>query len=520
MLRRAVLGTLCVGLLLQAHLPAAAVVLPEPRYVVTDVGELPEFLQVGVSDVNESRQVSGTAAIRGGGSRGFVWEDGSYRLVDPPPSAPADFTSSSVATIDEQARTAGTLSTTRGGRSGQETYLADGEIVTYLSGLLEVAKMNDQGAVVGYAAGGDNCAKAALWQNGTTTVLTGDGRPCTISTARDVNAAGDVVGFEGSAAMLWSADGSKQPLGHLFEGECQQSDAKAVNDSRQIVGFSTTASGCNEPHAFLWEDGRLRDLGMAAGTLGSRAYDINGAGTVVGESLVFGGGIATLWEDGVAHDLNDLIQDEEWFLGTAIALNNAGDIVGGGVRNGEFRAFLLTDPASPRPTPGPVPPVEPLPDLLTERVWLRCNNAGPTAPVTSLQDERPVGWSAAPPTSLTGCGSAVGGPGAVSLRATGSFEGRLQAVAVQMWLVGPPEGGLEVAVTVDDGEVYRENVPVDGIRTTGTAPVEIFVPVDREGRHDAGRHEVELFVRASNGGDVTLLQYDSTRAPSGLTFNP
>jgi probable HAF family extracellular repeat protein len=202
------------------------------------------------------------------------------------------------------------------------------------------------------------------------------------SNVRGINDRGDFVGSGSKGAVinafLKPSSGSIIDLGSNLSA--YGSSANAINNSGQITGQFVTASGVE--HAFLYSNGSVIDLtpntytdceGTAINGKGQVIIYANGAselysaGALTGLPLIANGindlgqivgskrigsidGVkhAFIYQGGVAEDLNDLIpQKPKWILSVADAINEAGQITGGGnsVELGPG-TFLLTPIAS------------------------------------------------------------------------------------------------------------------------------------------------------------------------------
>jgi probable HAF family extracellular repeat protein len=169
--------------------------------------------------------------------------------------------------------------------------------------------------------------------------------------ANSINDNGRIVG----SSHMWRYDyafvyenGRMRGLKGIGGGEGDEY-ATALNHSNQAVGAAADPRNGGVPHACLWNLARPDEPPTDLGTLGSHsvALDINHHGQVVGWSYVAQNGKheerAFVWQDGQMRDLNTLIPpDSGWVLESAHAINDQGQIIGRGTRDGKTHAFLLT----------------------------------------------------------------------------------------------------------------------------------------------------------------------------------
>jgi probable HAF family extracellular repeat protein len=142
-------------------------------------------------------------------------------------------------------------------------------------------------------------------------------------------------------AVLWEADGTPIALGDLGAGD---TIATAINNRGEVTGGGPSPDGTN--HIFLWSKASgFQDLGGFPGaglTVAPCCNTLNDSDQIAGFAIDSGGNsFAFLWQDHQWMNLNQLIpKNSPWNLITAESINDAGEIVGLGLRDGKARAFL------------------------------------------------------------------------------------------------------------------------------------------------------------------------------------
>jgi probable HAF family extracellular repeat protein len=279
--------------------------------------------------INDNGQIAGNSQIAGGPDapdHAFLWENG--KMID--------------------------LGTLGGPASVASAINNRGQIVGF-----STTKPGETGQAPGQGAPPPPGTHAFLWEQGTMIDLGTLGGPA--SRANGINNRGQVVGRSQIAggqdapdhAFLWE-NGKLIDLGTLPGGT--NSAALRINDHGQVVGSSSTEPGkpwfAPGAHAFLWENGRMIDLGVLPGFGSSFGAGLNNRGQVTGHTGTGGPSErGFVWEAGVMTDLNSLLPaNSGWTLTFVPGINNAGQIIGGGLFNGQEQAFLLT-PANDRPLP-------------------------------------------------------------------------------------------------------------------------------------------------------------------------
>jgi probable HAF family extracellular repeat protein len=335
------ISTGMLGLLAMFAAPTQA-----QRYTVSDLGTLPGGSFSQAAFVNNYGLVTGISTLPDGTQHAVVWYRGS--IFDIAAHSPTG-TNSFAAAANEWGQVLVQAETTSNDPNNEN-------FCTYFTG---------------------HACRAFVWQNGHATLLPTLGG--TNATPTMINNRGQIVGIaENSAhdsscptqpaitgsgpltldfeAVLWD-DGSR----HIRELKPLPGDSVGmpfwINELGQVVGGSGSCADsilpgpAVTPHAVLWENGTVTDMGNLGGSvntgipgIGTIALGINNRGQAVGAAALPGNeiGHAFLWSKKLGHML-DLGTIQEDVVSAALGINDEGNVVGASSdSDGNPRAFLFS----------------------------------------------------------------------------------------------------------------------------------------------------------------------------------
>ena len=351
--------------------PTQAQVSP-PVYTITDLGMLPGATGVSAYGLNDEGDVvgwSGNATL----TTGFIWSGGSMRNVG---SLPGGNPGSLLWTINGLGQAVGVANpgTFNGSQQYQGIIFRNNTMQTIDTGAqsLFARFISYTGVIVGdYNKGGGGSSggsfQPAFWIEDPT-------KPGRFRRTDLVPASGDTSAYayaanqsliivgttisqaRGNQGCIWNNDPKHTPSVLAPAAGDQTAIAKAVNDLGVSCGFSWL--GVYRTSPVVWSADASHTptaLPTLPGTMHGNATGINNLGQVIGfsgDGSSAGGATGAtpvIWVNGQIYPLQSLLDASGagWDLtgniaGQGFAINNAGQIIGNGLHNGQARAFLLT----------------------------------------------------------------------------------------------------------------------------------------------------------------------------------
>lgn len=310
--------------------------------------------------LNNNGLIGGTYRIESSWNwydQAYTWKNGTYTYI---PRIQSLVENHRIAGINDSGKMAVNFNNTDTS-SGEGWFYQNNDFfrvprLNYL-GNAKVNAINNNDMIVGDAGMGlDDWSNppprhAFIYQNGISTDIgTLGGKD---SYANGINDAGTVVGGSINAAGVMRGfiyDGSgMHEMGTLGGAYSMAYD---INENGDIVGLSDTVDGVR--HNFLYSGGVMHDLGRWDQSIYGTP-DINDLGQIVGSGTVNGAAVPLLFENGVATNVNSLIDPALGLtLARADAINDHGQIAATACSpNGIYGGCwgVLLNPVTPVPEP-------------------------------------------------------------------------------------------------------------------------------------------------------------------------
>jgi RHS repeat-associated protein len=347
------------------------------KYIVIDLGEIPDATYVEANKINENGQVLGTVYTNGS-ARAFIWQtNAAMTVLSTDFSMPQLFNNRGKAVLRKannewdfwDGTALNPLQLTGVSRSGIHPIgINDAEVSGFLgafndgsfqanltgfrwNGSFTLLFQYITNPTLGYGEGYGINSAGVVAGAGTSY----DGRyfgssfvatqpQGNFGTPAYINDNGVMVGLgSGSTVKMWK-NGALFSLG-VISGAASSLDDETIylNEKGSVAGNTP------ENRGYFW-NGSLQDIGTLGGNGDTKVCGLNDLDLLVGSSYKGDDWRATIWDRKKGlQDLNDLINTNSgasgygWVLYQANDINNKGQIVGVGCyTNGILRAFLLT----------------------------------------------------------------------------------------------------------------------------------------------------------------------------------
>jgi uncharacterized membrane protein len=340
----------------------------QPRFTVTDLGTMPGGDFSTANGLNDRGDVVGHWGAPNSDNTGFVWRNGVMTSTGRLPKGIYSYANAinSVGVIVGDGDT--------GNHRPQSWVTGPNGLINFFPnncGNTHSVGINDSGAICGYYTKSLS-GQTASWRGAIWTVDPKDPRKYRMmdlpilagidpasATALPFafNQAGQAAGYAvndviGQHACFWNnnAAHSLVDLG-VFPGDWS-SLAYGMNNLGQVAGESHPPFGSRP---VVWNNDAAHtpyELSVLPGDNSGSATAISNLGHVLGVSYYSTPGTwdatpprLVVWRDGGVFELQSVLDADTgagWTLTSATAINNLGQIVGGGMHNGQARAFLLT----------------------------------------------------------------------------------------------------------------------------------------------------------------------------------